>query len=129
MESIKTWHKKAKCIGQDVADFFPEMNTGTKGKRSCSQCPVKGDCMTYAIAHDEDGIWGGTYRRERKKLGREMIEGIRMAYFQCGLLEYRPGDVEYFLKRQGVQLQDNNVPTDDCTPDEDPILDPFPQAV
>lgn len=130
MESIKTWRKRAKCYVDkiDVLVFFPEDNTGWKGKKSCEDCPVKGLCMTYAIAHDEYGIWGGTYKKERDKLGADFILSIREAYWAAGLLEHRPGLVEYFLKHKQEQLQGLSDPIYAQVHDEGPISDPYSQA-
>jgi hypothetical protein len=39
--------------------------------KMCKMCPVKAQCLEYAIVNDETfGIWGGMSRRERVNLGR-----------------------------------------------------------
>jgi hypothetical protein len=114
MECIKSWQLRAACFTKGVSTdtFFPEDNTGHIGKKSCKECPVKGLCMTYAIAHEEYGIWGGTYRNERDRLGSDFKESIREAYFEAGLLEYRPGLVEYFLRQKMELSQEQFDPND-----------------
>jgi hypothetical protein len=48
---------------------------------------------------------------------------IRGLYFEAGLLEFRPGLVESYIKYR-VQLQlEQNVPTDGLVPDLDPTQD------
>ena len=38
----------------------------------CNECPVKIDCLEYAINTNQDsGIWGGTTEEERKNLRRQ----------------------------------------------------------
>ena len=40
-----------------------------EAKRVCLTCDVRGECLDYALAHDERfGIWGGLSERERRKL-------------------------------------------------------------
>lgn len=36
-------------------------------KSICRDCPVKPTCYTYALQHNEQGIWGGTDEWERRK--------------------------------------------------------------
>ena len=64
------WQERALCAetGPDV--FFPESGGSTlKAKLVCQRCPVKVECLDYAINHDERfGIWGGLSERERRRL-------------------------------------------------------------
>ncbi|MGX9214329.1 WhiB family transcriptional regulator [Mycobacteroides abscessus] len=40
-------------------------------KKICRSCPVRVECLTYAIVNDErDGIYGGLGPRERAKIMR-----------------------------------------------------------
>lgn len=57
-----------KEIGGDV--FFPEKGESTKpAKRVCQACPVRSECLEYALRNDERfGIWGGLSEQERRKL-------------------------------------------------------------
>lgn len=65
------WRDEAACIGQDPKLFFPETGqNGTRAKKICRWCPVKEECLEYALADPElRGIWGGVSVLER--------EGIR----------------------------------------------------
>jgi WhiB family redox-sensing transcriptional regulator len=77
------WRKDALCAGtwRDI-DFFFVGFTGKYArdrtdayqqeiKRICSICPVKADCLEYALAEEEPGgIWGGMDEIERKELLR-----------------------------------------------------------
>lgn len=43
-------------------------------KGICSTCPVKQDCLTYAlIGKEETGIWGGLTAKERQDLRLRVI--------------------------------------------------------
>lgn len=64
------WQERALCAQTDPEAFFPEKGGSTReAKRVCLTCDVRGECLDYALAHDERfGIWGGLSERERRKL-------------------------------------------------------------
>lgn len=108
MESKSSWQLRAKCRGVDLPDEF--FSSSTKfGKTVCKECPVMDLCRTYAIAHDEYGIWGGLSRYERLRLGDVYRDFIRLMYYQNGLLEYRVS-LEDFVERQEEQRQVQSFP-------------------
>lgn len=39
-------------------------------KTVCSDCPVWRECLRWAIENEEVGIWAGTTRWQRKRMGR-----------------------------------------------------------
>lgn len=42
-------------------------------KEVCGECPVKVDCLDYALETNQDsGIWGGTSEEERRTLRRRI---------------------------------------------------------
>lgn len=45
--------------------------------RICSNCPVKMECLLYAIVHDEYGVWGGTSLGERKKISPQIRNHLK----------------------------------------------------
>jgi len=48
-------------------------------KELCGSCPVRVLCLEYALeAGEEDGIWGGLTRNERKALKRNRIKRERV---------------------------------------------------
>lgn len=70
------WMGQAVCASVDPDLWFPP-KSGSSGpaKRICNgfrgspPCPVIGECLAYALAHDERfGVWGGKSERERFKL-------------------------------------------------------------
>lgn len=76
---LRPWMKEAAC--KDVADpdiFFPEQGQWKKGiaaKAICAGCPVKKDCLDYAIEYEQGdryGIWGGMNTKERWEHEREL---------------------------------------------------------
>ncbi len=66
------WATEAKCLEAEPETFFPEKGGSTReAKRICATCPVRTECLDYALANDERfGIWGGMSERERRKLKR-----------------------------------------------------------
>ena len=52
--------------------WFPEKGGSTReAKALCARCPVRPECLAYALAHDERfGVWGGASERDRRRLKR-----------------------------------------------------------
>ena len=69
------WHERALCAQTDPEAFFPEKGGSTReAKKVCTGCEVRGECLEYALEHDERfGIWGGLSERERRKLKRRVV--------------------------------------------------------
>jgi WhiB family redox-sensing transcriptional regulator len=69
---LPQWASRAKCLTADPDLFFPEKGgTTTEAKRICAGCPVRAECLEYALEEDERfGVWGGMSERERWKLKR-----------------------------------------------------------
>lgn len=108
MEPKNVWEKKALCRGLFTEQFFPE--GPDVYKKTCTDCPVIRQCKSYAIAHEEIGIWGGTSRNERNRLPTELKDAIRNVYYEAGLLEYRPGVVEtYVRQRQSLDRAHSSI--------------------
>jgi WhiB family transcriptional regulator, redox-sensing transcriptional regulator len=67
------WMADAACHGM-TAIMFSERGQNDvvlRAKAICATCPVKDDCLRYALVnHIEHGIWGGLSVRARK-LGRQ----------------------------------------------------------
>jgi WhiB family redox-sensing transcriptional regulator len=74
-DSLLGWQERALCAQTDPEAFFPEKGGSTReAKKVCSGCEVRGECLEYALGHDERfGIWGGLSERERRKLKRRAI--------------------------------------------------------
>jgi len=61
------------CNGTDPALFFPGRGESTTdAKAICARCPVRQECLDYALDHTERfGIWGGLSERERRRIRRQ----------------------------------------------------------
>jgi WhiB family redox-sensing transcriptional regulator len=71
------WRALALCVGHDPELWFPvNSDGGGNAVRICCACPVRLDCLSWAIAHDErDGIWGGVSARKRQRMRTELPDG------------------------------------------------------
>jgi WhiB family redox-sensing transcriptional regulator len=60
------WQGAALCAQSDPEAWFPEKGGSTRGpKRTCRQCPVRAECLDFALGNREQhGIWGGLVERE-----------------------------------------------------------------
>lgn len=71
------WAELAACKYEDPELFFPvsEVGPGARqvalAKAVCARCPVKADCLGFALDHGLDhGVFGGTTPDERRTLTR-----------------------------------------------------------
>lgn len=72
-EGQLAWQADALCAQTDPEAFFPEKGGSTRdAKKVCGACPVKQQCLEYALSNDERfGIWGGMSERERRRLRKK----------------------------------------------------------
>lgn len=80
-----SWMDEASCMGiEDPEIFYPPRDkdvykeTADEAKLHCfgdsvlRACPVRQECLWYAVSSDEQhGIWGGMSHRERNALVRK----------------------------------------------------------
>lgn len=66
------WREHAKCRGLDPELFFPQRGESTaEAKAICAVCPVRVQCLEYALLNDErQGIYGETTGRDRRRIRR-----------------------------------------------------------
>jgi WhiB family redox-sensing transcriptional regulator len=69
-----TWLDDAACASVRTDVFFPTRGDNDKmriAKAICAECPVRAECLDYAIRNAEKfGVWGGLSERERRSLRR-----------------------------------------------------------
>lgn len=78
------WQARAGCKGADPDLFFPvpgDRATLANAKATCAVCPVRRECLTYALGTGSVyGVWGGADELERRALihrfGRRAIDRI-----------------------------------------------------
>lgn len=71
-DDAEQWKGRANCAGADTGVFYPARGLSNEtAKQLCSACPVRHDCLEFAIAAGERfGVWGGLGERERRRLTR-----------------------------------------------------------
>lgn len=72
------WKLSSACHFEPKDIFFPDRGESAQpAKIICSTCPVKVNCLRYAIEERIwFGIWGGTNEKERRPLIRQYEEGV-----------------------------------------------------
>jgi len=70
------WQARAACRGPHASIFFPpahferkdeKRDREARAKAICAGCPVRQDCLDYALRiREPHGIWGGLNELERK---------------------------------------------------------------
>jgi len=69
------WQNHANCLTADPDLFFPQrgdMDSLAQAVAICSNCPVRTECLDYALAnHEQHGIWGGLAPRARRGYRRQ----------------------------------------------------------
>lgn len=76
------WRQYAECAKQDPDLHHPvshgrsasDIAQAREAKRVCQACPVREECLRWALARQEpSGVWGGLTERERRKILRSPI--------------------------------------------------------
>ena len=76
--SGREWMRDAACTSADPEAWYPPKGSSTReakqvcnGKSGWPACPVRRECLEYALSNDDRfGVWGGKSDRERRKLKR-----------------------------------------------------------
>jgi WhiB family transcriptional regulator, redox-sensing transcriptional regulator len=73
-----SWQQRGLCRETDATVFFPPSNFEHKAEREareekakaiCLRCPVRPQCLDWALATREPfGVWGGYSELERKQI-------------------------------------------------------------
>ncbi|MGO4131109.1 WhiB family transcriptional regulator [Janibacter sp. RAF20_2_2] len=70
--TLATLNLHGACVRHPHPDWwFPERGRDDTDKalEVCASCPVRVMCLDYALAWDDQGVWGGTLDHERFGLG------------------------------------------------------------
>ena len=83
-----SWQDDAHCRGEDLVLFFgPDGEQRAereireaKAKRICGRCPVRSECLDYAVSRPEKyGLYGGLNEDERANERRRRMRSARAA--------------------------------------------------
>jgi WhiB family redox-sensing transcriptional regulator len=71
------WRAAGACLAADPDLFFPlgagsaSVPDTSRALRICGECPVKRECLEFAMrTREAEGIWGGTTPEERVRVLR-----------------------------------------------------------
>lgn len=65
------WQARGLCREVGPGLFFPGLHeSAAHAKRICAACEVRLDCLEYALAADEHGVWGATTYNQRRAILR-----------------------------------------------------------
>jgi WhiB family redox-sensing transcriptional regulator len=67
---IPGWFVDALCAEIGGDEWYPEKGGTTRAaKRICAKCPVREECLEWALQNQERfGVWGGKSERERRAM-------------------------------------------------------------
>lgn len=126
----RSWRQHAACRGTDNYTWYPDQGdsiTATKARQVCNSCPVRLDCLAYAVVANEPfGIFGGCTERERRTIRKRLLaisglEWIREMAAQPppvapvktpGAFPYMRPDMDELLlrvRRRGVRAADRQA--------------------
>lgn len=77
--AVNDWMAYGLCHETDPEVFFEQGHDTRPGwerqaKRICAGCPVRQECLDYALEHEEPfGVWGGLTEAERSVLRDRQI--------------------------------------------------------
>lgn len=78
------WRDRAACLGMAAErasyDLFFEPEYHNEAKKVCARCPVKGDCLRYALSNpwsSGEGVLGGMTPSERNRAYRRWLHFTR----------------------------------------------------
>lgn len=82
-ELDSAWRQDAACQSLPDTMFFlagDDFAGMKRAKSVCEQCPVKDECLEFAIVTNQSlGIWGGTTPNERRQIRRRWLRDLREA--------------------------------------------------
>jgi WhiB family redox-sensing transcriptional regulator len=71
------WIERAGCLDEDPELFFPvgsgpaALEQEAAAKVVCRDCPVRAECLEWALTTCQDaGVWGGLGEEERRLIRR-----------------------------------------------------------
>ncbi len=103
LAQLKHLRRNGACAGKGNDAFFPDRGrSALPAKEACWVCPVRAECLAFAIEHREwFGIWGGFAEEERRAMNVRHAEGVPVDEVVAMALA---GDLdEEMARRRGAQ--------------------------
>lgn len=69
------WKSLGNCVGKDTRIFFDASRNRKvyedRMRQICEGCPVRSECLEWALVREEFGSWGGMTEKELADIRRE----------------------------------------------------------
>lgn len=80
MAAETEWMSWALCSEIDPELFFPEKGgSPRRAKQICANCPVRQECLEYALKHGDTGVWGGTTESQRERTADQPFSRVAIS--------------------------------------------------
>ena len=110
MRPYREWFPQRGCNSPNAEKDF-DTNPRLAKNKFCSSCPVRRDCLNYALLYKEEGIWGGTTTADRDQILRQIPQirkRLEAEAIQLGILENRYSIEQYWQQiREARKLAGN----------------------
>lgn len=103
MQDHQPWRAHGKCTKltpeqSDKLFYLTKGKSSRPAKAFCAGCPVRKQCLFFALFYREEGIWAGTTDAEREEM-REFVEvEVELSFEVVYYIESR--DLDDFLPPQ-----------------------------
>ncbi len=76
------WKIHGVCRSMDHFLFYSDIQAQIReALEACGKCSVRTECLEYALANQEFGVWGGTTERQRRMMVRRLNYEKKKASF------------------------------------------------
>lgn len=104
------WRQKAVCIGMPIEMFYQPKKTPKVVREMCNGCPVKEECLDYALKYEPHGFFGGETAESRKVIRRERKIKFTPLSGDGRNLPYTHGDIRTYQ----YEIRQGQRPCESC---------------
>jgi WhiB family redox-sensing transcriptional regulator len=104
------WRQGAACIGMPIEMFYQPKKTPKVVKETCNGCPVKEECLDYALRYEPCGYFGGETAEDRKLIRRQRKIKFTPLNGDGRNLPYKHGDIRTYQ----YEIRQGQKPCDIC---------------
>jgi WhiB family redox-sensing transcriptional regulator len=77
MTAQADWQARGACRAGDPEAWFAANMTTATAQRLCEPCPVRAECLAWALDTGEPyGVWGGVTAAERRRIRRGQTKPV-----------------------------------------------------
>jgi WhiB family redox-sensing transcriptional regulator len=77
MTARTDWQERGACRAGDPEAWFAANMTAATAQRLCTPCPVRAECLAWALDTGEPyGVWGGVTAAERRRIRRAQSKPV-----------------------------------------------------